>query len=404
MSGRYLVAAGLTALAGLIGRGAFVGAQPVRASAPGARAMDDTGAARLTAIQRSVAVRGGGYFPVLIRLKDGRLGAVVRGGAPHIGIRGRLDWITSADGGKTWSAPSLIVDSRWDDRNPAAGQMPDGTIVVAYAEARTYNAAGEWDPSAGEYEVFYVLSRDGGRTWTNKRKLFTGPIRGGSPFGRIVVLGDGTALLSLYGRPDPDQRDRYALPKAAKELTGLVRSRDNGKTWGDFSLVSAGGHNEMSLLALTDKKLLAAVRTTRGSVDLFRSGDGGYHWRGPTPITQAGQHPADLCRLRSGRVLMVYGNRRAPLGVGAIVSTDDGRSWDYAHRVMLAWDSLSGDCGYPSAVTFGDGTIVVMYYSVGTRSLGTDAMALVVRLREADLLTAMTDVATPAPSTGPSND
>lgn len=54
---------------------------------------DATHAPRLESAERVVAVKGGGYFPVLIRLQDGTLGAVVRGGAPHIGIEGRLDWI-----------------------------------------------------------------------------------------------------------------------------------------------------------------------------------------------------------------------------------------------------------------------------------------------------------------------
>ena len=59
---------------------------------------------RLTVAEHVVAERGGGCFPVLIRLQDGRLAAVVRGGDTHIGIKGRLDWIESGDGGKT-SAP-----------------------------------------------------------------------------------------------------------------------------------------------------------------------------------------------------------------------------------------------------------------------------------------------------------
>ncbi|MDD1475322.1 hypothetical protein MEO41_29260, partial [Dolichospermum sp. ST_sed4] len=57
----------------------------------------------LETAERIVAVKNGGYFPVLIKLKDGTIGAVVRGGAPHIGLKGRLDWIYSGDGGRTWS-------------------------------------------------------------------------------------------------------------------------------------------------------------------------------------------------------------------------------------------------------------------------------------------------------------
>src|SRR6185312_13897330 len=91
---------------------------------------------------RVTVVSGGGYFPVLIRLKSGELMAVLRGGAPHIGVKGRLDIVTSKDDGKTWSAPKTVVDSPGDDRNPALGQLKNGNIVLAYAVLNGYEADG----------------------------------------------------------------------------------------------------------------------------------------------------------------------------------------------------------------------------------------------------------------------
>ncbi len=355
---------------------------------PGTKPVDDFECPKLEDAEHLVAERGGGYFPVLIRLQDGSLGAVVRGGAPHIGIKGRLDWIHSEDGGKTWSEPSVIVDSKWDDRNPALGQMKDGTIVCAYAEAQTYNAEGKWDRSAGEYVQFFVTSQDNGRTWSEKQELYTGPIRGGSPFGRIIVLSDGTALLPMYGGARDDWHGEPKLPEGSDQLSGFVRSTDNGKTWGDFGLVSHTGHNELSLLALTDDHLLAAVRTVGGAVNLFESRDAGRTWEGPRPVTQPSQHPADLCRLSGKRLLLVYGNRREPFGVGGVISDDEGRTWDYARRFQVGWTSLQGDCGYPSVVRLDDGTLVIMYYSVGTSDLGGDQFALVVRAGEQAILKA----------------
>ena len=223
---------------------------------------DDIDCKRLTEADHVVAVEGQGYFPVLIKLQDGSLGAVVRGGAPHIGIGGRLDFIRSTDGGRTWSEPTVIVDSKWDDRNPAFGQMPDGTIVCAYAEAQTYDEKGKWDRSAGEYVHYYATSSDHGKTWSQKEDLFTGPIRGGSPYGKMIVTQDGTALLSMYGGANPEWDEEPEVPEGATRLVGIVRSRDNGNTWSDFSLVSSdNNHNETALLALTDKHVLAASRT-----------------------------------------------------------------------------------------------------------------------------------------------
>jgi hypothetical protein len=88
-----------------------------------------TQARKLENVERTVVVRDGGYFPVLIRLHNGMLAAVLRGGARHVGVGGRLDLITSRDGGKTWSASRLLVYMPPDSRNPAFGQAADGRLI-----------------------------------------------------------------------------------------------------------------------------------------------------------------------------------------------------------------------------------------------------------------------------------
>ena len=37
--------------------------------------------------------------------------------------------------------------------------------------------------------------------------------------------------------------------------------------------------------------------------------------------------------------------------------------------MLIGWDSASEDTGYPSTVQLDDGTIVTMYYAVGTPTL-----------------------------------
>ncbi|MGA2069455.1 MAG: hypothetical protein ABSG86_31175 [Thermoguttaceae bacterium] len=46
---------------------------------------------------------GQGYFPVALWLSDGRIAVVLRGGAPHLGIQGRMDIVFSSDEGQTLS-------------------------------------------------------------------------------------------------------------------------------------------------------------------------------------------------------------------------------------------------------------------------------------------------------------
>ncbi|MEK7396336.1 MAG: exo-alpha-sialidase, partial [Candidatus Poribacteria bacterium] len=342
--------------------------------------------------ERVVAVKGGGYFPVLIKLNDGTIGAVVRGGAPHIGIKGRLDWISSDDGGKTWSEPSIIVDSQYDDRNPALGQMKDGTIVMAYAEASTYNDKGDFDTSIGSYDMYYVISKDNGKTWSEKIKLPHGPIKNGSPYGRIILLPDGTALMSAYGSYDNTYIGNLKVPQSTKNVVCILRSKDNGKTWGDFSIISGTDHNETAIAYMPDGRLIAMMRTYKDAyLEQTESVDGGYTWDQSKPVTSPNQHPADLCLLSDNRLLLVYGNRNKPYGVGAMISNDAGKTWESNRRFMIGWTSLNTDCGYPSAVRLDDGAAVIMYYSVGTSDISSDAMAIAVIDHEQNILTDQTE-------------
>ena len=327
---------------------------------------DESSVPRLEGVHDQPAVTGQGYFPVLVMLKDGSLGAVVRGGDAHIGIKGRLDWIHSADGGKTWSKPTVIVDSQWDDRNPGAGVMPDGTIVVSYGEAHTYNAEGKWDRTAGKYVLYYVLSTDGGKTWSKKIALCPDLLHNGSPFGRIIALRDGTALMQVYTWKTQSKEPVTAKLKFKRPCVGILRSTDNGRTWGDWSLVATGA-NEIALVEMPDGRLVAAMRSS--GVSVCESADKGRTWSKPQAVTKTGEIPPDLWLLRSGALLMVYGCRLEPKGAQAILSDDAGKTWGFDKRVFVAWKALSSDCGYPSVVQLADGTIVMLYYAVGTLDL-----------------------------------
>src|SRR6266404_5669995 len=113
-----------------------------------------------------LVVEGGGFFPVLVGLRDGTLLSVFRGGAPHLGRAGRLDLAASKDGGLTWSKPWTVVDGPEDDRNPSLGQLRDGTLAMAFATLSGYEADGL---KLGERKfdgVFVMRSPDGGKAWT----------------------------------------------------------------------------------------------------------------------------------------------------------------------------------------------------------------------------------------------
>ena len=114
-------------------------------------------------LQRSLVVSGQGYFPVALRLEDGRIAAVLRGGAGHLGIKGRLDIVFSKDEGKSWSEPTVVNDSPVDDRNPALGQAANGDLVVGFWRTATYDENGRYNPKLDKPRNTWVTrSEDGG--------------------------------------------------------------------------------------------------------------------------------------------------------------------------------------------------------------------------------------------------
>ncbi len=326
-------------------------------------------ASALLAAPPQTVLEGAGYFPVMIQLKDGRLAAVHRAGAAHIGRGGRLDWITSRDQGRTWTKPVTLVDTPEDDRNPAFGQLKDGTLLMAYCILSGYGPDGKL-AAARKNRVFdgvYVMrSTDQGRTWSpGKRSPETRRPPGDknvvstavSPFGKIVQLQDGTALMAVYYEA--------TLTDGTQQFQSWVfRSTDQGQTWDHGALIQLDG-NETALTVLNDGTVLAAIRTSRaGYLRIARSTDGGRTWSPSTALTKDSEHPADLIQLRDGRVLLTFGERNAPRGVHAWLSGDGGVTWKPEHRQTLAADAPNVDCGYPSSIETRRGEITTIYYQV----------------------------------------
>lgn len=303
--------------------------------------------------ERSAVVTGQGYFPVACKLQDGRIAVVLRGGAPHLGIKGRLDMVFSADQGKTWSKPTVVVDSELDDRNPAFGQAKDGTLVVGFWRTGAYDDDGKWNEKLGKEMSTWVTRSADGKAWSDPAKIDTADLRYGSPYGKIVTMPDGAMLMAVYGtgRREPGK----APPRG--EFSYVYRSTDQGQTWAPFSTPGRQRFNETALLRLQSGDLLAAMRTVAPDKDVWltRSRDGGKTWAEPVNVTPPLCHPADLTELPDGRVLLVAGDRRGPFGVRGVIGTPDRLDWaDHftlvdaaatpAAATRAAWSSTTGAC------------------------------------------------------------
>ena len=171
------------------------------------------------------------------------------------------------------------------------------------------------------------------------------------PFGDIVRSPDGTLGASFYSWHPRERNTAY-----------LLRSRDDGRTWAEPTVIGPDDYNETDLLPLDAERWLAACRTLKdGHLELFASEDGGSSWTCRGLLTLPRQHPAHLLQLADGRILLVYGIRNRGLyGVGARLSEDEGQTWGDPMLLVDLEDATDG--GYPSSVQLRDGTIVTAYY------------------------------------------
>jgi len=302
-----------------------------------------------------------GYFPVVQRIGNREAIAVIRGGAGHIGLGGRLELIRTKDQGKTWSEPMTIADSEWDDRNPAVGMARDGTLVLSYHHQGNYDGDGRIRPGE-RVDTLLKTSNDNGGTWSDPFPLSYTALNGRSPYGRMINIGS-TLLMPIYG-------NSVGKPKDFREsVSYILRSVDSGRTWDDLSLV-AEEMNETSFVNLPDGGLLAILRSAKDHPDSLYSSlskDDGYTWTEPVRITEDSEHPGDIILLSNGWLLLVFGHRHPPHGVQGMVSTDSGRTWESDKRLIFADDRPAGDCGYPSVTIFPNGRMFVMYYSASDR-------------------------------------
>lgn len=100
------------------------------------------------------------------------------------------------------------------------------------------------------------------------------------------------------------------------------------------------------------------------------STDGGRSWSEPAQLQLWG-HPPYLLRLASGNILLVYGHRRPPWEIRAILSRDEGRTWDMdTLRTVHRFDPGNYDMGYPVATQMPDGSIVCGFYGYSTPNVG----------------------------------
>jgi hypothetical protein len=297
--------------------------------------------------------------------------------------------LSSSDHGATWSAPRpLHVD--------AAGKPDTGM-----ATSLTY--LGQGRVAAATPDTIW-FSNDFGQTWAER-----------TPFpktstGLVFNLWDPL----FAGQPAaPGSRRRiltpgYTMNQALYESSGtpgyssggLRTSTDEGLTWSDpVAPPEWRGINEVALARAANGDLVAACRTDwpkefrKANLDHYEglavsiSRTDGATWSTPNRLFAWGRHHPSLAVLPGGTIVMTYVVRKGypqtpagipTFGIEALVSADNGRTWDFDHRYILAeWQGVkTGPNSWftssqsTSTVMLPDGSLLTAY-GTGYRAIDT---------------------------------
>ncbi|MCR5359292.1 MAG: glycoside hydrolase [Thermoguttaceae bacterium] len=374
MNRRLLLLSGLALFAALFG------AAPVRAQdKPDLPTVDLSGRKDLQVViaQGTPEIYQG--HPTAVLLPDGRtLIAVWTTG--HGGFAGPM--AESADAGLTWT--------RIDERAPE-GYHRHKNCPSIY---RMVNRDGDsflWVFSA-QPRMPRIVSRDDGRTWTEKEPL---GLKNVMTFSSVIPKHPGETdgcYMGFYHRRISDSGEVFdAEPRGKGRLETLVaETADAGETWSEPRVIAsipetkaAAPDGSETVLPGKDPCEPCAFRSPDGgeicvllrenthagrSLAVF-SRDGGATWSEPieTPWGLTGDRHAALY-LPDGRLFvamrdMAHGSETAGHFVAWVGRYEDiktGAPGDF--RLKLIHSYAGRDCGYPSVHLLPDGTVLAITY------------------------------------------
>ena len=282
--------------------------------------------------------------------------------------------MTSRDGGRTWEAIESLPAGLVGPRPSEVATAKDGSLIRIGQNWRRYFPPERRAEFEGKYRIstpgtykpgwlainsggYVQRSDDDGKTWKKtaipaldtyvscSSPWSTMPLRDGRLVRAFMVLsgpgdsGDVFAAFTRDGRTaetvrvmgDPDEKLRFT------EET-LVHETSQGAIW---MLTRVGGG---------DDHLWQGVSHDRGRT-----------WRARKTGVK-GHPPSGLVALRDGRLVLTYGHRHPPYGIRAVISKDEGLTWDTDRVIVLRNDGAGFDLGYPCSVLLEDDTILTVYY------------------------------------------
>jgi predicted neuraminidase len=283
-------------------------------------------------------------------------------------------YVARHEGGR-WSTGVKVADGvqhdakRYPCWNPVLFQPRDGPLQLYYKVG----------PTPETWWGMLITSTDGGRTWSEPRRLpedVLGPIKN-----KPVQLTDGT-IISGSSTENPVSK-RWDVH--------IERSSDFGRTWQLTGALDSGGKFnsiQPSVLVHADGRLQLLCRSKEKTLTTSWSRDQGRTW---SPLVSSGLYNpnsgSDAVTLADGRQLLVYNLRERAGGAPAnpksnalggaqpgvadanddwgvrwplnVSISSDGERWDM--RVTLEDQPLRHGYAYPAVIQTRDGLIHITY-------------------------------------------
>lgn len=282
---------------------------------------------------------------------------VFRLGTPDAELAGITSESTPASAGPILSmmGDNLKRKACW---NPVLFVMPDGEIVLFFKIGL----------KVSDWTGWYVTSKDGGKTWTERKPLpkgFLGPIK------NKPELVDNRLIC-----PSSTEDDGWKIHFEIYDLTTKTWKRV-GPVNGEMVLPTSemlkpdGQKREVlciqpSILRHRDGRLQVICRTRNGKIATSWSSDNGDTWSTVTltdlPNNNSG---TDAVTLKDGRHMLIYndfgalpGSRKGVRTPVSLAISSDGVNWQ--HLMDLESSPIS-QYSYPAIIQGKDGKVHCMY-------------------------------------------
>ncbi len=329
------------------------------------------------------------YFgwPSVARLQNGKIMVAASGfRINHICPFGKAVAVMSDDEGETYSPIMTLIDTPLDDRDVGLTTFGESGLIVAnFATDPKKQSVHDWAPN--EYKEVYfnmvtreeidkyvgsdfLISNDCGRTFS---QIYRSPVS--NPHGPCV-LSDGTILWvgkyfenensnKTWGKPEMPYGDLrtcvcYTLNPENGEMNyiGRIDPPEDTECYDQC--------HEPYCIEAPDGTLICHIRVHAKDckpeeMQIFQSEsyDKGKTWT--TPHYLASGSPAHMFIHSSGAIVCCYGYREKPYGIRAMISYDNGKTWDMENNYVHE-NKVTFDMGYPCTCELPDGTLLTVFY------------------------------------------